>query len=69
MSDISTQQVSQMDIDYEAAIAQVLSDMQHIREMMDIDQADIDRLKAETQCLKTETRAMISTLRTMVAPC
>ena len=69
MSDVSTQPVPQTDAEYEAAFAQLLSEMQHLREQMDRDQTDIEWLKAETQNLKAETRALLTTMKAMVQLC
>jgi hypothetical protein len=43
--------------DYEAAIDQCLAEMQRLREKMDRDQADIDRLKAETRAILAKLKA------------
>ncbi len=44
--------------DYEAAFAECLSQMQQMRERIDRDQAEIDRLKAETRAVLAQLRAM-----------
>ena len=43
--------------DYEAAIEGCLTQMRQLRERMDRDQAEIDRLKAETRALLAQLRA------------
>jgi Tfp pilus assembly protein PilN len=43
--------------DYEAAIDQCLTEIQRLREKMDKDQADIDRLKAETRAILARLKA------------
>ena len=43
--------------DYEAAIEGCLAQMRQLRQRMDRDQAEIDRLKAETRALLDELRA------------
>ena len=47
----------QTEAEYEAAYAQLLSEMQHLREKMDLNQAEIDRIKIETNVLKRKPRA------------
>ena len=70
MADVTYSQTTpQTDAEYEATIEQVLSEMQHLRAVMDSDQVEIDRLKVETQALKAETRAMMTTLKGMVQSC
>jgi hypothetical protein len=69
MNDILTQPTPQTEAEYEAAFAQLLSEMQRIREQMDSDQADIERLKAERYSLKAETRAMLAALKAMLQMC
>jgi hypothetical protein len=43
--------------DYEAAIEQCLAEMQHLHVLMEQDQKDIDRLRAESQALLTVLKA------------
>jgi hypothetical protein len=43
--------------DYEAAIDRCLAQMRRLREKMDRDQAEIDRLKAETRAILEQLRA------------
>ena len=70
MADVTYMQTTpQTDAEYETAIEQMLSEMKHLRAVMDNDQVEIDRLKVETQTLKAETRAMLTTLKGMVQPC
>jgi hypothetical protein len=49
--------------EYKAAIAGMLAEMTHLNEQMRRDQEEIDRLKAETALLRTETRALLASLR------
>ena len=60
----------------EMSLAQIVSEMQKLREIMDRDQAKIDRLKLETHAIKLETqalnaqtRAALDRLSAMVKPC
>jgi hypothetical protein len=43
--------------DYEAAIEECLAEMQRLREKIDRDQADIDRLKVETRAILARLKA------------
>jgi hypothetical protein len=43
--------------DYEAAMEQCLTRMQQLREQMNKDQTDIDRLKAETRAILAQLKA------------
>ncbi len=69
MNDILTQSAPQTEAEYEAALTQLLSAMQGLREQMDQDQIEIERLKADNRTLKAETRALLTTLKAMVQPC
>jgi len=58
------------------SLAEILSQMRALREQMDRDQADIERLKAERLALKLETaaswagtRSLLSVLKSTVQPC
>ncbi len=60
----------------EMSLAQIVSEMQRLREIMDRDQSEIDRLKLETHAIKLETqalgaqtRAALDRLSAMVKPC
>lgn len=43
--------------DYEAAIEQCLAQMKRVQDQIDKDQADIDRLKAETRAMLARLKA------------
>lgn len=43
--------------DYEAAIEQCLSEMKRLQSLIDQDQAEIDRLKAETRAMLAKMKA------------
>ena len=47
----------QISADYEAAIEQCLAQMRHLREQMDKDQTEIDRLKVETRTILLQLKA------------
>lgn len=49
MSDAVTQSSSPIDIDQEATLSQLLTEMQQLNEQMQGDQVEIERLKAETR--------------------
>jgi hypothetical protein len=62
--------------DDEMTLAQIVRQMQALREQMDRDQAEIDRLKLEshaikleTQALNAQTRAALDRLTAMVKSC
>jgi cell division protein FtsB len=57
---ISSQRAPQTAAEYEAAIAQLLTEMHRLNEQMQQDQAEIDRLKAETRAIKAETELIKS---------
>jgi len=76
MSDLLTRSSPQDVAEDEAALAEILAEMQLIREQMKADDADIERLKAETRTLKqetdalrVETRALLSSLKVLTKPC
>jgi peptidoglycan hydrolase CwlO-like protein len=48
--------------EYEAAIEQMLTEMQRLNQQMQKDQADIDRLSAEIAALKAETRVLLASM-------
>ena len=53
----------------EMSLAQIVAEMQKLREIMDRDQAEIDRLKVETRAIAAETREILRELKLMVNPC
>jgi hypothetical protein len=53
-------------VEFEAEIDRYLAEMQRLNELMRQDQAEIDRLKAETRAMQAETRAILERLLTMV---
>ena len=59
MAELTINQASpQTDAEYEAAIEQSLAEMKRLREQMNEDQEEIDRLKAETQSILAELRTL-----------
>jgi hypothetical protein len=52
-----TQQELEAAAAYEAAVTQYLTEMQHLNEQMQKDQAEIDRLKAETREMLARLKA------------
>ena len=58
---VLAQSTPETDADYEAAIEQYLAEMRRLNEQMKNDRRDIERLKAETETLKTQTRALLAT--------
>lgn len=56
----------QTEAESQAIIAQLFAEMRRLNERMREDQAEIDRLKSETQFLKAETRATLDRLKAMV---
>jgi hypothetical protein len=48
----------QTEAEYEVAIEQCLAEMKRLREQMDEDQQEIDRLKTETQAIIAELRTL-----------
>jgi len=59
--------------EYQAAITQLLDEMQRLNQVMQADQKEIDRLKtdtrrllAETQAIKARTQARLDALAAMV---
>ena len=50
----------------EMNLAEILSQMQALREQMDRDQVEIERLKAETYVLKVETAAIKAETRSLL---
>jgi peptidoglycan hydrolase CwlO-like protein len=57
-----SQPTPQTAAEYEAAIDQLLAEMQRLNQKMKEDQSVIDRLKAETETLKRETRALLASM-------
>jgi Tfp pilus assembly protein PilN len=55
-------------LEFEAEIDRYLAEMKRLNELMRKDQAEIDRLKAETRAMQADTRAIIDRLLTMVQP-
>jgi len=55
---VTTPSVPQTDAECEAVLAQLLMEMQGFNEQMRRDQADIYRIKAETDTLKAETQRL-----------
>ena len=53
----------------EMNLAEIVSEMQKLREIMDRDQAEIDRLKIETRAINAETKAILARLMGSVQPC
>ena len=47
-------------------LEQYLAEIVHLRSLIDDDQIEIERLKAENRELKAETRAMLTTLKATV---
>jgi hypothetical protein len=47
-------------------LEQYLAEMLHLRSLIDAEQVEIERLKAENRELKAETRAMLTTLKATV---
>lgn len=50
------------DADVDAALARIIQQIEAIRAVIQADDAEIDRLKAESATLKDETRAILATL-------
>jgi hypothetical protein len=59
---LSSQPTPQTAAEYEAAIEHLLMEMQRLNQRMKDDQAVIDRLKAESDMLKRETRALLASM-------
>ncbi|MBI1924494.1 hypothetical protein HYR99_09610 [Candidatus Poribacteria bacterium] len=55
---ISSQPTLETAADYEAAIEQCLAEMKRLNEQLKQDQADIDRLKAETRAMLAKMKAV-----------
>ncbi len=55
--------------DDEPTMEQIVAEMQALREIMDRDQAEIDRLKAETRALRLSTRAILDELMAKTKTC
>ena len=63
MSDIITSRPGpETAAEYKEAIEELLGEMQRLNEQMRHDQAVIERLKAETALIKTETRALLAAM-------
>jgi hypothetical protein len=57
---VSSPPTPQTAAEYEAAIETLLAEMRRLNQRMRDDQAVIDRLKAEAETLKRQTRAMLA---------
>lgn len=57
-----TQSAPQTTEDYEAAFDRIMAEAEILNEQMRRDRVDIERLKAETQILKSETRALLASI-------
>jgi hypothetical protein len=63
MSDtVSAHSAPKTAAEYKAAIEDLLGEMQRLNDQMQGDQAVIERLKAETALIKTETRALLAAM-------
>ena len=60
MDNLISSQPAPQAADYEAAIAQILTEIRYSNEQMQSDRAEIDRLRAQTKALKAETRALLA---------
>jgi hypothetical protein len=59
---ISPQPAPRTAAEYRTVINELLTEMEHINEQMRRDQAEIDRLAAETAVIKEETRALLAAM-------
>jgi peptidoglycan hydrolase CwlO-like protein len=59
---LSSQFTPQTAAEYEAAMDQLLAEIQRLNQQMKEDQSAIDRLKTETETLKRETRALLASM-------
>jgi len=59
MTDIAIHSTSQTDIDQDAVISQLFTEIQHLNEQMQQDQTDIDRLKAETRVISAHSERLL----------
>ena len=50
------------DSEYEKAVDEVLAEIRRLHDQMASDRLDIDRLKAETSQLKSETRSILASM-------
>ena len=57
-----TQPAPRTDAEYEAAVEELLAEMRQINERMQDNQAAIERLRAESDVIRTETRAILASL-------
>lgn len=62
MNDVLSSTVPKQEAEPEKTLTQLFTDMQHLNELMRQDQVVIDRLKAETDLLRVETRAILARL-------
>ncbi len=62
MTDILTSSSPRTDAEYETALQQMKGELERLNRLMEQDRKDIDRLKAESDLLKIETRAILATL-------
>lgn len=62
MSDVSTFSAVQTNAEDESTYQQMLIEIEQLNGRMDQDRKEIERLKAESNLLKIETRAILATL-------
>lgn len=62
MNDILSQPGVQTDAEEETVLQQISAEMDYLNEQMARDRKEIERLQAETNLLKVETRAILATL-------
>ena len=64
MTDMTSPQVTpQTDPETEAEIEQIFAEISHLNKLIRQEQADIDRLKAESKVITDHTDAVLSRLR------
>ena len=54
-----TQPAPRTDAEYAAAAEEMLVEMRHMNEQMEVRQSEIDRLQARSDVLRAETRAIL----------
>lgn len=62
MSEILTSPAPQSETEYETTLKQISVEIDYLNGLMAQDRKDIERLKAETDLLKIETRAILATM-------
>ena len=62
MNNVLTHPTPQNEIDDETTLKQIVLEIDHLNGQMAQDRKEIERLKAETDLLKVETRAILATL-------